>query len=314
MSDAQTLSVEDIEFNDEGPSRLQKTARWSGYGLFFLVALLVSLILNFPNRQLKGFIEGQARKAGYPLAIESLRLSGLSSMTIKGVKVTLPAGKAKPGKPGLPSATLRLDEVNASTALWPLITRSEIDATLDARLGGGSIQQGRLNIRQGPSQAQSAGKKGRNKKKGKVKGRSALLLDIDIPSIEGVDLQQLGISSRMLGFTTKVGGALDGTLSGSMNLHWEGRPDGAKGNIDLELTDALLRSPTVAIDAKGPPLALQDLRLGVLTLKVRIDEKGRINLLKSKRGVDSATAIHLAGVDIFGPDIELVAEERSHII
>ena len=164
MSDAQTVTADEIELNDERPSRMKTAAQWSGYSLFFLFALLISLILNFPNRQLKSFVEGQARRAGYPMSIESLRLTGLSSITMSGVKLTLPASKPKPGAAPVAPAVLRLDELEASTALWALLTRQEIDAEIDVRVGGGSIEGGRIKVTKGavkkaPSKRSKKGKR-----------------------------------------------------------------------------------------------------------------------------------------------------------
>ncbi len=333
MSDAATITS--VETVAEPTGRLRAIAAYTGYGLFFLIALLVALVLTFPNRQLKGFVESQARKAGYPVAIERMALTGLGGVTFEGVKLTLPQPKGKDGKPTKTAPTIvRLDKLTASVALWPLIRRGEVDADFGLVVGDGAIEGGHVVVKQGATIAGSERKRGkkpttsRKTKKAKgdkdtkadvadkagATGRKATLIDLEIPTIDHLDLAKLGISGRVLGFTDKVTGELQGTLSGSVSLHWEGTHEGARGNIDLELTDAVLHNPGVAIDPKGPPLQLKDLRLGVVTVKVRIDEKGRINLLKSKRGVDSSTAVHLAGVDIFGKDLELVAEERGHII
>ena len=70
--------------------RLLKAARIAGYVLFFVAVLAVALPLTFPTRQLKGFLTRQAQAQGYPLAIESLRLTGLSSVEVRGVALTLP--------------------------------------------------------------------------------------------------------------------------------------------------------------------------------------------------------------------------------
>lgn len=332
MSEA--ASIPSNEPMVEPTSRVRSIAIYAGYGLFFLAALLVSLVLTFPNRQLKGFVESQARKAGYPMVIEEMALTGLGGVALEGVDVTLPQPKGKNGKTKLGGepTVLHLDKLSASVALWPLISRQEVDADFSLAVDDGGIEDGHVIVRQGVTSGSGGGgrgkrsrrgkrgkkgKKGAKKEvaaKGKKGGKKTTLIDLEIPSIDNLDLNKMGVASRALSFTNKVRGDLRGLLSGSISLHWEGTPEGAQGNIDLELTDAVLHNPAVAIDPTGPPLELRDLRLGVVTVKVRIDEKGRIALLKSKRGVDSSTAIHLAGVDIFGPDLELVAEERSHII
>lgn len=271
-------------------SRLQTVAIWAGYVLFFVAAVAVSMVLTFPNRQVKTWVEAQARTAGYPLSIGTMQLRGVGTVRLMDVDVTLPSGKKKGDGAGEgPSRSapvkLHVDQLDLSVAVLSAM-RKEIDARFEVQVGEGQIEGGRV----------------------RVKGKS---VDLDIERIDGLKLSELGIGSKALAFQDKLAGELDGHLSGKVKVHWGGTFEDFKGKIDLELTDAVLREPTLNIQGG---LALADLDMGVLTAVVVIDKLGEIAILKGQSARNKATAISFEGVDIFGRDIELVAEERSHIV
>jgi len=272
-------------------SRLRTVATWSGYGLFFVAALIVSLLLTFPNRQLKSYVEARARTAGYPVRIGEMRLTGLVGVHLSDVNLTVPAKKkkkaARPGQPAPKAAepmVLHFDELHVDVALLPAID-GKLDVRFEFEVGDGHLEGGRARV---------AGKK----------------VDVEIDEIDQLSLEQMGVSRHVLAFQNKLTGDLDGLLSGKAKVHWGGTHEDFSGKIDLELGDAVMRSPRLEVQGG---LAMADLHMGVLSATVNIDQMGKIAILKGKAARNKATAISLEGVDIFGPDIELVLEERSHI-
>lgn len=259
-----------------------------------MVALIMSLVWTFPNRQLKTFIEGQARKSGVPLTIGAMELRGLGGVTLTDLRVVIPAAKAplddkKKGDSGpAPEPTIvRLDELRADISLLPLFgDRYEVDFELS--LGDGVLEDGRVVV--------SNGRK---------------VIDVEVGNIDSLPIAKLGIGRRIVAAAPKMSGELDGNLSGKLNIHWGGSVEDFTGNIELELADAVIRKPELALQGG---LKLADLRMGALTLDVRIDKKKKIKVLSGRKGSDKATAVSLEGVDMFGKDIELVVEDRSHIL
>ncbi|MCB9738839.1 MAG: type II secretion system protein GspN [Deltaproteobacteria bacterium] len=295
--------------------RLRKVAVTSGYVTFFLLALVVAIVLTFPTRQLKGFIEGEARKAGYRLRIESLSLRGLGSATLEGVDVTFPEKKSGGKDEDEASAplSLHLDSLSLSVSLWRALSKREIDVSFDLEVGGGVLEGGHallLPLGGKDPEPEAKDAKGRGASPGPRRGYA---IDLEVEAIDRLPLRKMGLDRAAFAFQKKLRGDLDGLLSGKMKVHYGGTMDDLRGEIDLTLTDAVLRNPSVELPKMGQ-LALTDLRMGTLTAKVTLDEKAKIAILKGARGSDKSTAIALEGVDVFGPDIELVVEERSHVL
>ncbi len=266
--------------------RLRTVGVYSGYTLFFILTLFVSLLLTFPSRQVKGFVEAQSRAAGFPLNIGELELSGIGGVRLTDVYLTVPmqprkqASAAKPRPP----MVLHVDELEVDVALLDALSR-RLNASFSVALEDGVIEGGRVILQ----------------------GRS---VDLTIERIDQLDLDKLGVGPHALAFQRKLLGELEGLHSGSLQIHWGGSAEDFKGKIDLELSNAVLRSPK--LDLQGG-IALTDLKMGLLTFKTVIDKVANIAILKGQSIKDKATAISFEGVDLFGPDIELVAEERSHI-
>ena len=271
-------------------SRLRTVGIWSGYGLFFFAALLVSLLLTFPNRQLKSYVEAQARAAGYPLRIGEMSLRGLGSVHLSDVDLTLPAKTRKAARAGDPKPRsaapmqLHFDALRLDFALLPALS-GKLDLKFEMEVGDGVLEGGRARV---------AGKQ----------------IDVEIKTIDHLSLEKMGVGARALAFQDQLSGELDGLLSGNLRVHWGGTHEDFTGQINLEIEDAVLRSPRLEVQGG---LVMRDLMMGVLTAKVTIDQLGKIAILKGQSARNKATAISLEGVDIFGPDLELVLEERSHI-
>lgn len=265
--------------------------QYAAYTLFFLLIMLVAIPWTFPTRQLRSYVTKQARQAGYPLEIEEIKLRGLGGVELSGVTVTLPG---KPGEPvdggglgpGLPEVDLKVDRISAKIALLPVIFGRTMDIRFDIEAGGGTIEDGRVV------------------KKGEV-------FDFEIGKIDGLSLAGMGIGKRALGPQTSLLGDLDGKLGGKMQVHFGGSTDDMTGAVDLELADAILRSPELSIQGG---LRLQDLGVGTFTLKIRMNLKQNIAALSAMRGAEKATVLHIEQMQAEGDQLELITEETSHIM
>jgi hypothetical protein len=296
--------------------RLRKVGITTGYVAFFFGALLVAMVLTFPTRQLKTFIEGEARKAGYRLRIEAMSLRGLGSATFEGVDLTMPPGKSKDGEEPAAPLSVHLDVLRLDVALWRALTKREFDVGFELEAGAGVLEGGRAVLRPLGGGAADDDKPADPKARGRAaapKPRRGYAIDLTIEAMDHLPLRKMGLDRAAFAFQDKLRGDLDGLLSGSVTLHYGGTVEELDGAIDLTISDATLRQPSVELPKMGR-LELTDLRMGTLTAKVTIDKKAKIAILKAARGSDKSTAVALEGVDIFGRDIELVVEERSHVL
>ncbi len=270
--------------------RVLAVLQWTGYTLFFLMVLILCVPLTFPTRQLRGFIARQARAQGYPLEIENLALHGLGGIEIGGVRVTLPGKPGQPGEngamtPDIPETELKIDKLTARVALLPALFGKKIDVTFDIDAGGGHMEGGHVV------------------KKGDV-------IDFDIAKITDFSLGEMGLGSRVLA-GQKLTGELDGSMAGNVKVHWGGSTEDMTGSVDLEMADAILRSPELALEGG---LKLTDLAMGTVTIKVRMNLKSQIPLLATQHGSDKSTVIHIEQMEAIGDQLELVTEESSHIL
>ncbi len=271
--------------------RMIAALQYAGYALFFMVILVFALPWTFPVRQLRSFVTKQARQQGYPMDIEEIRLRGLGGIELNGLSVTLPGKPGEPVEggglaPGLPEVELKIDKVSAKVALFPLIFGRTFDVRFDLEAGGGSISDGRVV------------------QKGEV-------FDFEIGAIDGLSLAAMGIGKRALGPQTSLLGEVDGKLNGKMQMHYGGSTDDMTGQVELELADAVLRSPELSVQGG---LRLQDLGVGTFTLKVKMNLKQNIAALSAVRGADKATVLHIEQMQAEGDQLELVTEETSHIL
>lgn len=270
--------------------RVIEIGRYAGYALFFVLVLMLSIPLTFPTRQLKSFLARQARAQGYPLEIEDLTLRGLGGIEVAGVRLTLPGKEGVPGEngavgPATPEAELRIDKLTARVALLPALFGKTIDVTFDVEAGGGRLEGGHV-VRKGED------------------------IDVEIAKLDGLGLGEMGIGRRVLG-GQKLTGDLDGDLNGNAKVHWGGGTDDLTGAVDLELVDALLKSPELNLEGG---LKLTDLSMGTLTLKVRMGLKSSIAALANQRGAEKATVVHIEQMEAVGDQLELVTDETSHIL
>lgn len=238
------------------PPRVLSALRYCGYTLFFVVILLVAVPFTFPTRQLKSLVLRQARAQGYPLELESINLKGLGGIEVGGVKLTLPGRPGELGEngapgPDTPSAELRIDKLSAKIALFPAIFGKTIDLSFNIEAGGGSIADGRFV------------QKGEN-------------IDFEIGKINQLGLSGLGMGKRMLSGVKQISGELDGDLGGSAKVHYGGSTEDLSGNVDLELADAILKSPELNMEGG---LKLADLAMGAITIKVKMGLKQNIAAL-----------------------------------
>ncbi len=271
--------------------RLLFAVQLVGYALFFCLVAAIAVPFTFPTRQLRSFVTRQARAQGYPVEIDDLKIRGLSGIELLGVHMTLPAKPGEPGEngavgPGVPETELHIDRLSASVALWPALMGKAIDVHFEMDAGTGKLEDGRLV------------KKGED-------------YDFEIGKLTDLGLGEIGIGNRLLAGNKSLNAGVDGDLNGTAKLHYGAGGEDMSGDVDLELADAILKSP----ELEGG-LRMTDLGLGTVTLKVKIGLKSNIAALAATRGSDKATVIHIekmeAGGD--GADVEILTDETAHIL
>ena len=89
--------------------RLRSIGIFAGYSAFFVSALVAALVLTFPARQLKAYVESESRRAGVPVRIGEMSLRGLGGITLEDIDVKLPAKAAQEGSSARPPVDLHLD-------------------------------------------------------------------------------------------------------------------------------------------------------------------------------------------------------------
>ena len=265
--------------------------QYTGYTLFFLAALVLSLPWTFPTRQLRTFVARQARLAGYPVKMDDIRLGALGRVEIAGLRLKLPGKPGEPGEggamgPAVPEVELKIDRISAKIAILPLLFGKTVDVWFDIEAGAGSIADGHVV------------QKGEN-------------IDINIGQINDLSLAELGIGRRALGPQTSLMGELDGKLDGKAQIHYGGSTDDLTGAVELELADAILKSPELSVMGG---LKLTDLGVGTFTLKVKMNLKQNVAALAAQRGAEKATVIHIETLQAEGDQLELYTEEAAHIL
>ncbi len=271
--------------------RLLTAVQLVGYALFFCLIAAIALPFTFPTRQLRSFVTRQARAQGYPIEIEDLKLHGLGGIELLGVHLVLPAKPGEPGEngqlsPGVPETELRIERLSARLALWPALMGKAIDVQFDVEAGGGKLEDGRI-VKRGED------------------------FDFEIGKLSDIALGEMGIGNRLLAGNKSLNAGIDGDLNGSAKVHYGNGGEDMTGDVDLELADAILKSP----ELEGG-LRMTDLGLGTVTLKVKIGLKSNIAALAAARGSDKATIIHIetmaAGGE--GADVEILTDETAHIL
>ena len=271
--------------------RLQSAVQFVGYALFFCIVATIAFPFTFPTRQLRSLVSRQARAQGYPIEIEDLKLHGLGGIELLGVKLSLPGKPGEPGEngqlgPGVPETELRIERLNAKVALWPALMGKSIDVHFEMDAGGGKLEEGRL-VKKGDD------------------------FDFEIGKLSGLALGEMGIGSRLLAGNKSLNAGVDGDLNGTAKLHYGNGGEDMSGDVDLELADAILKSP----ELEGG-LRMTDLGLGTVTLKVKIGLKSNIAALAAARGSDKATVIHIEKMEAGGEgaDVEILTDDTAHIL
>ena len=272
--------------------RLQAAAGWAGYVAFFALMLVVAVPATFPARQAKLYLTKRAAAAGFPLQIGDLRFGWLGGVDVGGLELTVPGQEGEVqdgGAPGLgvPEVTLKVARLRGRVSLLPLLGKA-VDVTFEVEAGGGTIEDGHFSM----------------------KGEA---FDVEVGKITGLSLAQMGIGPRLLAATKMIGGDLDGALGGSLKVHYGGTPEDLTGSIDLDMTDAELVRPDIAVKGQGV-VRVQDLGLGNVTLKIRMALKQNVAVLAAQRGQEKATVIHIEAMEAQGGLVELLTEETSHVL
>jgi type II secretion system protein N len=264
-------------------------AAWiSLYSLFFMAILIVALPLTFPTRHLRGLLARAAAQQGYPLVIQDLRLGLLGGVDVLGIAMTLPGKVGEPGEggqpgPSTPEVTLQIDRISARVALLSLLS-GKVDVRFDIEAGGGKVEGGRF-VRMGDA------------------------FDLDIEQIAEMSLADMGIGPRLLP-AQHMSGALEGELSGKVQVHFGGTTEDLTGAVELDLADALLRAPRLTMQGG---LDLADLALGTVHLKVKMNLKQQLAALAQERGGDKDTIIHIEQLEATGEQVDILTEETSHV-
>ena len=269
--------------------RVVKALQMLGYALFFVAVVGFMLPYTFPKRQLVSFVARQARAQGYPVHIESLDLGWFHGLSLTNIRVTLPAKAGEPGEngaagPGVPETELQISGLRAKVALWPALLGRSVEVSFDMEAGGGKLEGAKF-VRKGED------------------------FDIDLGKLDGLDLAEIGLGGRLLHGNKSLNADIEGALGGSAHVHVGKGGEEMSGDVDLELADAMLKSP----ELEGG-LRMTDLGLGTVTLKVKMGLKSSIAALAAARGAETATVIHIEKMEADGGDVELLTDDTAHIL
>lgn len=269
--------------------RIAAALQWLGYGFFFLAVTAFLMPYTFPKRQLLALVSRQAQAQGYPVQIETLELGWFHGLSLGNVRVTLPAKAGEPGEngapgPGVPETELEITGLRAKVALWPALLGRSVEVSFDMEAGGGTLEGGKF-VRKGED------------------------FDIDLGKLDGLELGEMGFGGRLLHGNKSLNADVEGAISGSAHVHVGKGGEELSGDVDLELADAMLKSP----ELEGG-LRMTDLGLGTVTLKVKMGLKSTMAALSAARGAETATMIHIEKMEADGGDVELLTDETAHIL
>ena len=245
-----------------------KIATWFGYGLFFVLALVIFIRFTFPLNQLQDLVKGKIAEATGATSVEigDLGLLGLfpSGGSIEGLVISLPPVKVKTPERGVdvdgPVRTISAEEFEASGSLLGAMS-GNYDFTFEGKLQNGTVEGGKFTREAGGP------------------------LALEIGALKAIDIGPEGLFQSLTGLD------LVGTLSGSVKLDVpsidrDGKSvlamDQLTGLIELELADAMVTQPIFDTVMSGVPTRMSFTETKLGTLKVR---------LKAEAAAQAATGV-----------------------
>jgi len=285
-----------------------KVLRWVGYGLFFVLALVLSVRFTFPTDQVKEFAKAQiAQRFGAErVEIADVGISGIfpSGGSIQGLEIVLPPIKVKTPERGVdvlgPPRTLMAEELSVSGSLIGMASQN-YDVEFEGKIQGGDITGGKFVWEKGGPMA------------------------AEIEGIKGVELGSEGLFQSLTGFD--VIATLNGKLKADIPaVDKEGKSvlqlDQMTGSVELELTDAKIVQPIFDTVMSREPvrMAFTDTKLGTITIKLKA-EAGTASTAaaavtpgaKSNKVRAEATVIQIEEISAAGGDIEIALAPKATI-
>ena len=263
--------------------------RWLLYSTWFSTALVAFIYLSIPETKLKRFVQHHATNAmKSQVKIDSLEVRGISGVTLGGVRVELPLPKANdPAMPGGPKSEptpasaltgddetpeiettqvpgyIIADELRVDVNTIGLLTGKPLQAALNADISGGTITD--LSV--------SAGTDG---------------WKVDLGTIESLDLAPMRLTRTLL----KSDLDLHGRLSGSGNLLYSDGLANSKGELKLELADALI--PYVGMKDPRSGFLIGEMfqvAIGDVELAVQLDRAEDLSGLRRRSRANHTTLL-----------------------
>lgn len=279
-----------------------KVLKWIGYGLFFLLALVLFVRFTFPTNQARELVKSRLAEATGAERVElaDLGITGLfpSGVTLEGLEVELPPIKVKTPERGVdiegPTRRISVEELSVSGSLMGLASGS-YDVEFDGKVQGGEIAGGRFVQEKG--------------------GPAAL----EVAEIKGVELGAEGLLATLTGFD------IVGTLGGKVKLDVPATESEGKttlqlseltGEIELELSDAQILQPIIdtVMQREQVRMAFTDTRLGTVRLRLKAEGgAGGALAADAKAGAPKRTVIDIEEITIEGGDIEVAVAPKATI-
>jgi type II secretion system protein N len=228
-------SLTDLRDRLPRPS-IQSLLKWLGYPLFFLFCFVLFSYWTFPWDRARNKLVEEAGKRGYALEIVDMSPSGLSGVTLSGVRLVLPL---QPGETG-PAQELLVEELSVRAGLFAFMRGSKA-FSFDAELAGGAFE-GALDL-------------------GKEEE-----LDFEA-EFENLNLTQLA-ALRKYTFVP-----MRGIATGDVEIHMPSEVDESSGHFDVTISDFTVGDGNAKVDIPGwGGLTLDEASAGDFNFKAEIQE------------------------------------------
>jgi len=282
-----------------------KVLRWVGYGVFFVVALLLCVRFTFPTDQVREFAKAQiAQQLGDErVEIADIGISGIfpSGGSLEGLEIDMPPVKVKTPERGVdvlgPPRSFVAEELSVSGSLMGLASQN-YDLEFEGKVQGGDITGGKFVWEKGGP------------------------LAAEIGEIKGLEIGSEGLFQTFTGFD--VIATLNGKLKADIPVaDKDGKSvlqlDQLTGAIELELTDAKILQPIFDTVMSREPVRMSftDTKLGTVTIKLKADGAAApaAGVPTAKGGKRSdATVLQIEEISAVGGDIEIALAPKATIM
>lgn len=284
-----------------------KVLRWVGYGLFFVLALVLCVRFTFPTDQVREFAKAQiAQRLGAErVEIADIGISGLfpNGGSLEGLEIDLPPVKVKTAERGVdvlgPPRTLVAEELSVSGSLLGLAS-GNYDLEFEGKVQGGEITGGSFVWEKGGP------------------------LAAEIAAIKGLEIGSEGLFQTFTGFD--VIATLNGKLKADIPaVDKDGKSvlqlDQLTGALELELTDAKILQPIFDTVMSREPVRMSftDTKLGTVTIKLKAEggaaaaATGAAPTPKGGKARGDATVLQIEEISATGGDIEIALAPKATI-